>query len=301
MARRFPPGSDGAVGATVELLRRLAGTRFPAERLAHDEPVSVCGDRPVLVTEFVDGARAPGTARMYAAFGGLLGALHARPGDALPLGGGWHHLVAQGTPRDEIDAALALLHRADGGPHVLGPLHDALSGLDDCGDAPHGVVHPDFVPVNAIRPPEGGVVIVDWAGAGRGPRLWSLGFLLWAAGARELGLVDAVAGRYRTQLQLTPGELERLPGAIRARPRGARPAPPHHAARRPDRGPRPPGVRRARLASAHHSSRVAIAAPSAIDSNFAHVTLGTTTSWPTNVPNPQSEPAMTRSRPTTPA
>lgn len=79
-------------------------------------------------------------------------------------------------------------------------------------------MHPDIVPANVILRPERGIVIVDWAGSGRGPRLWSLGFLLWAAGHRDLALVDAVITRYSEHVQLTGDELARLPDAIRARP-----------------------------------------------------------------------------------
>jgi Ser/Thr protein kinase RdoA (MazF antagonist) len=175
-------------------------------------------DRPVLLTEFVAGPRAPGTPRMFAVLGGLLGALHARSGHGVAAGGAWHRLVPQGTPREEIAAARALLERAEGDPAARQTLDSELSRLDDCSGLPHGVVHPDFVPANVIRSPERGPVVVDWAGSGRGPRLWSLGFLLWAAGARGLDLVDAVLSRYRRHVELTAAELHRLPDAIRARP-----------------------------------------------------------------------------------
>lgn len=216
VARRFPPGSEDAVASTAHLLRRLADTPFPAERLAHAEPVSLFEDRPVLVTEFVAGRRAPATPRMYTALGALLGALHARPGESLPAGGGWHHLVPQGSPRDEIDAARALLASAEGDPAARQTLDLELADLDDCADLPHGIVHPDFDPVNVIRSPDGAVV-VDWAGSGRGPRLWSLGFTLWGAGFRGIELVDAVLAGYRRHVELTPDELDRLPDAVRAR------------------------------------------------------------------------------------
>jgi Ser/Thr protein kinase RdoA (MazF antagonist) len=218
VARCFPAGARDAVEATAELLRRLATTPFPAERLAVEDPVSMLADRPVLVTEFVDGLPAPGTPRMFAAFGALLGALHARSGDTLAAGGGWHHLVPQGAPRDEIDAARTLLDRADGDPAARRTLDRELERLDDCADLPHGVVHPDLVPVNALRSPDRGLVVIDWAGSGRGPRVWSLGFLLWAAGALDLDRVGAVIDRYREHVQLTEAELDRLGGAIRARP-----------------------------------------------------------------------------------
>jgi hypothetical protein len=63
-----------------------------------------------------------------------------------------------------------------------------------------------------------GDAAVDWTGAGRGPRLWSLGFLLFAAGARSPKLVDVVISRYRRHVELSPDEMDRLPDAIRARP-----------------------------------------------------------------------------------
>jgi hypothetical protein len=54
-------------------------------------------------------------------------------------------------------------------------------------------------------------------------------------------------------------------------------------------------------ASAPHRCLEAIMAPSAWDRNFAQVTPGTTVSNPATVPNPQSVPAITLSRPTTSA
>jgi Ser/Thr protein kinase RdoA (MazF antagonist) len=103
---------------------------------------------------------------------------------------------------------LALLHR----------LQDEVARTDDCHDLPHAFVHPDFVPANAISTADEKLAIVDWAGAGRGPRLWSLGFLLWAAGARDLRLIDFVVSRYRRSVELDSSELDRLDRAIRGRP-----------------------------------------------------------------------------------
>jgi Ser/Thr protein kinase RdoA (MazF antagonist) len=213
VARWFPPGAGNAAEATADLLSRLAPTKFPAERLAREDPVSVHDGRSVLVTEFVEGRRAPATPRMYAVLGGCLGGLHERQGESLPPGGGWHHLVPQGTPRDEIAAAVTLLETADADPAAQQTLLAELGLLDDCADLPHAIVHPDLVPTNVILRPERGMVVID-----RGPRLWSLGFLLWAAGARDLSLVDAVLSRYREHVRLTADELDRLPGAILARP-----------------------------------------------------------------------------------
>jgi Ser/Thr protein kinase RdoA (MazF antagonist) len=223
VTRVFEPPRDLAdVEADADILRRLERAGFPAERCATDEPVSSYGDATVLVTEYVEGVRPDGRGRTFAVLGALLGRLHARPGTDLRPGGGWHHLAPRGTPADEIDAARALLDdvgaratsRERAGYERLRALVDSL---DPCSDLPHAFVHPDFVPSNAIRTPEEKTIILDWTNAGRGPRLWSIGFLLWAGGARDLRLVDLVVSRYRRHTQLTDEELDRLPGAIRAR------------------------------------------------------------------------------------
>jgi aminoglycoside phosphotransferase (APT) family kinase protein len=176
---------DGAEG-DAEILRALERAGFPAERCAG--PVSMMDGRAVLVTEFVSGARAPGRARTYAILGALLGRLHARPATAVRAGGGWHHLCPQGGPGDEIAAVRVLLDEC--GLADDHPLRSTVEEMDDAADLPHAFVHPDFAPANAIVTGDDQLVIIDWAGSGRGPRLWSLGFLLWAAGAADLRLVD---------------------------------------------------------------------------------------------------------------
>jgi len=211
-----------AVEGDARILRALESARFPAERCAHAEPTSTLEGQGVLVTEYVDGRRAASGGRTFAVLGALLGLLHQHSGANTRPGGGWHHLAPQGTPGDEIAAAAAWLDERR--PRVLGTQlarHDRLRAelelADDGADLPQAFVHPDFVPVNAVAAADGGLVIVDWTGAGRGPRAWSLGWLLFAAGARDLRLVDAALARYRAHIALEPRELARLAGAIRAR------------------------------------------------------------------------------------
>jgi Ser/Thr protein kinase RdoA (MazF antagonist) len=224
VARVFGPGRTVAdAEGDAFLLQRLEQAGFPAERCAGPEPVSEFGERAVLVTEFVSGQPALGRGRTYGVLGVLLGRLHARTGTGLRPGGAWHHLSPRGGPTEEVAAAAALLDSVSGRFPVeqaaaLDTLLEQVWNTDTCDDLPHAVVHPDFVPPNAITTDDGRTVIVDWANSGRGPRLWSIGFLLWAAGARDLRLVDVVVSRYRRHTQLEPGELDRLAAAIRARP-----------------------------------------------------------------------------------
>jgi methyltransferase (TIGR00027 family) len=231
VARIFAPDRPlAAAEGDAALLARLEQQEFPAERCAAPEPVFAHEGQGVLVTRYVAGTRADGSRQTFGRLGGLLGRLHLtpgdhvrRPGDHLRAGGGWHHLIHQGTPAEEIAAARSRLEAlAPGLPADQRPLLAALLAeldrADGCADLPQALIHPDFVPANAILGPDGGLVLVDWTGAGRGPRLYPLAFLLWAAGCGGPSRLDTVVAGYREHV--TPGddEIGRLAGAIWARP-----------------------------------------------------------------------------------
>lgn len=227
IARVFPAARPiEAARGDAEILEYLEDADFPAERLAHPEPVtSYCG-QAVLVTEHA--GRAMGAGRVsFEPLGHLLGRQHAMAmpasGAGARPGGGWHHLVLQGAPRDELAAARSLLDDARGRVRpseltLYEALRDELARADGCDGLTEALIHPDFVPANVIASPGGELVLVDWTGAGRGPRLWSLAFLLWVAGAKNPRRVDAVATAYRRHVELEPAELERLADAIASRP-----------------------------------------------------------------------------------
>jgi methyltransferase (TIGR00027 family) len=225
IARVFPAARPlEAVRGDADILRYLEQADFPAERCAHPEPVTSYLGQAVLVTERVAGRAAAGARASLELLGDLLGRLHALvPPTAARPGGGWHHLILQGAPLDELLAARLLLDEAK--PRVprsqltlYERLHDGLARADDCEGLPEALIHPDFVPANVIRSSRGEPVLVDWTGAGRGPRVWSLAFLLWAAGAQNLRGVGAVASAYRRHVELEHAELERLGAAIASRP-----------------------------------------------------------------------------------
>jgi Ser/Thr protein kinase RdoA (MazF antagonist) len=224
VARVFPATRPLAgVQEDAAILRRLEERGFPAERCADPEPVSELAGQGVLVTGFLEdhGPLRPG--RAAAILGAMLGGLHAHAATDARAGGAWHHLSFTGGPREELAALAELLedHLSQIRVRELSlfdRLRDEIDRIDDCHDLPHAFVHPDFVPANAISTADEKLAIVDWTGAGRGPRLWSIGFLLWAAGARELRLIDVIVPRYRRSIELEPEELDRLEGAIRGRP-----------------------------------------------------------------------------------
>jgi hypothetical protein len=211
------------VEGDAQILRMLERGGFPAERCATADPVSMLDGRPLLVTDFIEAAEPLRPGRSAALLGGLLGRLSAHPADGLRAGGGWHHLSTAGGPAQEIAAARAMLedHASQIGRRDLGDYHrlcDLVEQSDDCSDLPHAFVHPDFVLANAIPVTDERLVIVDWAGAGRGPRLRALGFLLWASGSMHPRLLELVCSRYRRHVTLEEGELARLGGAIGGRP-----------------------------------------------------------------------------------
>jgi Ser/Thr protein kinase RdoA (MazF antagonist) len=227
VARIFPAARPlDEVEGDARVLRGLERRGFPAERCAVADPVSTHEGQGVLVTELVEGTRARGGGRSFAVLGELLGRLHAASAATvagLREGGAWHHLCLRGGPADELAAALVLLdeHAAGVDPHeapLLRRLREAVEGADACQGLPEAILHPDFVPANALVGPDQHLVLIDWTGAGRGPRLWSLAFLLWAAGTWDLRFVDAVVSHYARHVQLQPEELSRLEAAVRARP-----------------------------------------------------------------------------------
>lgn len=239
VARAFPASRPvDAVRGDAGILAWLAEHDYPAERLAAEDAVSVVDGHPVIVTGFVhpvpreerrDTIKAAGSLR---ALGGMVARLHAlslAPGAPSRPGGAWHH-AAEGAPRAELDAATAWLVEAmatapAGDREPLAELIAALDDADDGAGLPAGVVHPDPVLANVVAAPGPGMVLVDWAGAGIGPRVWPLAFLLWAEGVKDLRRVDLVAAGYRRVLgselgpdgALEPEEIERLAGLIPAR------------------------------------------------------------------------------------
>jgi Ser/Thr protein kinase RdoA (MazF antagonist) len=231
VARWFPAGRPAdAVAGDAEILRYVAAHEFPAERCAADDPVSALDGRAVLVTEWADPVPRERRRDAIRAAGGLgrlgalLGRLHALPpadGAVARPGGAWHHL-ADGLPAAEVAAAEQML---TGTAHLIpdrerasyDTLRTEIRALDAADGLPEALTHPDFVLANVVATPDA-MVVVDWAGAGRGPRVWSLAFLLYAEGAKDLRRVDVVLAGYRRHVTLTGEELDRLAAIARARP-----------------------------------------------------------------------------------
>jgi hypothetical protein len=229
IARVFSSAADtvARVEGDAEILRFLASHDFPAERPAHDNPVSVLDGSGVIVTEYVEGGRPAQSPAVLHELATLLGRLHQLPpagGAVARDGGSEEHDGAffVGRPKQDLAAAMSFLVDvedavAPGGRDMFEWLRDKVEQADDAEGLPEAFTHGNYHAWAAVGAP-GALSIVGWAGSGRGPRLPALAWLLTTAGEGDGEGIDAVARGYREQIQLTPEELDRLPGVLAMRP-----------------------------------------------------------------------------------
>jgi len=232
IARVFSSPSDtvARVEGDAEILAFLADHDFPAERLAHDKAVSVLDGKGVLVTEYVEGGRPAntGTPDVYAEMGSLLGRLHTLPpgtGAVARDGGSEEHDGGTyvGRPQQDLAAAMSFLASVE---DAITPdaredyewLRDQVELMDDAEGLPEALTHGNYHPWAAVGTP-GNLHVVGWAGAGRGPRLPALAWLLRTAveGGSTEPLNAAVRG-YREHVELTDEELARFAGVANMKP-----------------------------------------------------------------------------------
>jgi Ser/Thr protein kinase RdoA (MazF antagonist) len=226
VARIFPPQFPlASLLEDAEILHFLEQQGFPAESLAHPEPVSTTSaGNHILITSFIEGRRHRKGENIFSKLGDLLGRLHTLPcPDTSALtrkGGAWHHICYPGGPREEIDAAISLLDSSktlisDDQQQLYNDLQIKIQQADDLSDLPQSFNHPDFVPSNSITTDaDGSIRIIDWTGAGTGPRIAPLAYLLWAAGQRSMAQVKAVVAAYGNHISLENAEIFRLKNAI---------------------------------------------------------------------------------------
>ena len=211
VVRVFPPNRPVASAEhDARVLATLESANVPAERPASDNPVSVLDDgRALLATSFVPGRQCRGVrdADLLAQVADVLGRVHALPvPDEIRAGGGWHLASAPlGTRADDIAALLPRINHER--------LRHAVESID-CGTGlPEALVHPDPSGANVIHAGSGEPVLIDWTGAGRGPRLLSFAVLLGAA-LEAQQLAGPILRSYTRHVELTEEEVARLPGAL---------------------------------------------------------------------------------------
>jgi Ser/Thr protein kinase RdoA (MazF antagonist) len=231
IARVFSSSADqvSRVQGDAEILKFLASQEFPAERIAHRDPVTVLDGKGVIVTQFIDGGRPSAESpAVWYELAGLLGRLHmlatasgavGRDGGAEETDGGFH----VGRPKQDLAAAMSFLVSVENAVSAAGRekfewLRDQVETADDAEGLPEAFTHGNYHPWAAVGTP-GDLAIVGWAGSGRGPRLPALAWLLrTAAEGNRPDHIDAVMHGYSEHVRLSDEELDRLPSILNLKP-----------------------------------------------------------------------------------
>lgn len=224
VARLFTSTADRLerVEADAEVLRWLESHEYPAERLAHPEPVTSLDGSGVMVTHFVPGGRTIATPDTQRALGELLGRLHALPtaeGAMARDGGSFDHDPAYvGRPAADVAASMNFMRTVEDavdpkGREKFAWLLEQVARADDLEGLPEAFTHANFGTFNAVAAPGGEPVIVGWAASGRAPRLAAVGWHLYCTGG-DRTQIDAFVEGYSNHVRLTDDELQRLHAAI---------------------------------------------------------------------------------------
>lgn len=226
VARLFPRARPiEVVRGDADVLDLVADRDFPAERCVSDA-VSEHEDQGVLVTEWVEGVNGRGqdSPAVFRSLGALLAELHSivppEGHAARRPAGSWHSLSIEGGGREadvrhlrSLLTEAALSSSSEERP-AFEALDRELEALDVGDGLPTALTHPDFCSANAMLAADGGVVLVDWTGAGTAPRVTSLGLLLSSTSGAQAS-VDAVMSGYASAgVTLEPAEFDRLEDAV---------------------------------------------------------------------------------------
>jgi Ser/Thr protein kinase RdoA (MazF antagonist) len=220
--------------ALARVLTFLEERQYPAVRIVRStdgEMVVACDGWYYLMTTFIEGVPFDWSPTAFYNLGAALGKLHA-----LRLHEARDMPRAGMLPGRELAYAQKQLERVE--PLVPARLQSryeellqAIAQFDRLEDLPLACIHNDCHPANSICTADGQMQLIDWEGAGVGPAVIDVGFLLassdnalpWTPLApsdiyplHEERIAAIVEG-YCCYHALTPIELERLPDAIRFR------------------------------------------------------------------------------------
>ncbi|HEX4206414.1 MAG TPA: phosphotransferase [Ktedonobacteraceae bacterium] len=218
----------------ARVLLFLEQQHYPAERIVptlKQTDIGTMNGWCHIMTQFVEGTHPDYSPEALFALGAQLGRLHG-----LTLPEKRTFPKAGMLPQNELAfAQQQLASIADKVPEQFHErykmLQEALSSLDRCENLPVVLLHNDYHPANAIYTQHGELTFIDWDGAGVGPAIIDLGFLLsncdgsvpWAPLPLtgefhpDKTKLTAVLAGYSQYQQLVTEELDLLPDAIRFR------------------------------------------------------------------------------------
>jgi Ser/Thr protein kinase RdoA (MazF antagonist) len=215
------------------LLTFLESQGYPAERIikmVDNEVVGFADGWRVLMTTYIEGRTADYSLQTLGLMGAMLGRLHAlNPQVANAIG--LSIPMAEMLPARELAYALdRLTNVANQVPISLQARYHmlvaAVQSIDRCENLPSMIIHNDYHPGNIIQMQDRQLIPIDWEGAGLGPAVIDVGFLLascisespWTPplppdDQRVIAIVDG----YCQHHLLSSAELDRLADAIRFR------------------------------------------------------------------------------------
>jgi len=226
--RRLPAWLGGGhsldwFGRQAAVLRWCGRHDFPApalRRTLEKQAVARWERWAGLLVSFLPGGSLAAGTEGLPHLGRLLGSLHALESpDGLP-GSWWYPLDAA------AERARALLDDIEEVPDEWLALQadclQALAAWPRLQDLPLCTLHGDCYPGNALVLPEGGLALIDWEYAGRGPAVLDLGTLLedcyrdsGSIPMPDQGALRAALAAYQETRRLMPGEAGALGAAIR--------------------------------------------------------------------------------------
>jgi Ser/Thr protein kinase RdoA (MazF antagonist) len=225
-----PDSTPSDLGALVEVLLALQQKDYPAEQIipAEDgEPVLEVNGWRLLLKTYVDGFPVQPDVPTFRRVGALLGRLHtAFSGVEL------HELPeAERTMTRQVAQTRAQLDTVRGQlPETHASLWQAVDAalmqLQPCDTLPEALIHNDFHLTNIYNSHANELKVIDWDGAGRGPALTDLGFLLSAAHPRpqnsestrpDPARIEAIVTGYGQHRRLSEDELDCLADSVRLR------------------------------------------------------------------------------------
>lgn len=201
--------------------------QYPAPKLRrtrHGEIIAHAGQWTAILVSFIEGQMADFTPETLAAMGEQLSRLHKLPAvdnAMLPLSR-LHPTLVTPEHMQQLEQALTSL------PQELQNMGNeflaSLQRIQQAHDLPQGLLHGDCWPHNAVRTTAQTLAFIDWDGAGLGPLILDLGYLLMYChlGKPQLpsleaepALIQAVIEGYLRARTLTAHEQTYLLDAIR--------------------------------------------------------------------------------------
>ena len=208
----------------------LEQQHYPAPRLVRTRTGELIGTYNgwwTLMTTFIEGERADNTHENLRLLANMAGALHLLSKDAAavatpPVQASWK-LPQQAVP--ECLQQLAQVRNSI--PFELrafcNEVSESLERIQQA-NLPTAVIHADCWPGNAVRTPDGQIVLIDWDGAGFGPPILDVGTLLLTCHFNQPPLsllradassIVAIVEGYCPQRLPTSSELAMLEDAVR--------------------------------------------------------------------------------------